>query len=454
MILTKLSHLVILTIILGMMTTGFVSAEILPVENIGGGKGYYDISSNPEGGTVIFDGKNKGITPVTVEVSTSGTPGHTISISKEGYRTWSSNQPGNPFEGETISINADLLFIPVTEPTTLPPTTIIGGGKGYYDISSNPEGGTVIFDGKNKGITPVTVEVSTSGTPGHTISISKEGYRTWSSNQPGNPFEGETVHVDADLVFIPITLPPTPIGGEKGYYYVMSSPSGAAVSLDGTNQGTTPINLEVSSTGTPGHTIGVAMPGYQSWSQYYPGNPPAGSTVTVNAVLSPMYQNGNIQVMSSPSGAYAVLDNGQNSMVTPGTFSSVSAGWHNVRVTKTGYYPYSQDVQVNAGGTRLGVSQPCPDLTTGEYINQLNPERGGYLRRHNLPGRNEPDCRQSCNRIPYRNPQKSRVPDLVFAVFCIFRSDYVCNRPARTGLEPVHRGPPCSFVPLGCGSIC
>ena len=351
MILTKLSHLVILTIILGMMTTGFVSAEILPVENIGGGKGYYDISSNPEGGTVIFDGKNKGITPVTVEVSTSGTPGHTISISKEGYRTWSSNQPGNPFEGETISINADLLFIPVTEPTTLPPTTIIGGGKGYYDISSNPEGGTVIFDGKNKGITPVTVEVSTSGTPGHTISISKEGYRTWSSNQPGNPFEGETVHVDADLVFIPITLPPTPIGGEKGYYYVMSSPSGAAVSLDGTNQGTTPINLEVSSTGTPGHTIGVAMPGYQSWSQYYPGNPPAGSTVTVNAVLSPMYQNGNIQVMSSPSGAYAVLDNGQNSMVTPGTFSSVSAGWHNVRVTKTGYYPYSQDVQVNAGGT-------------------------------------------------------------------------------------------------------
>jgi hypothetical protein len=39
-ILTKLSHLVILTIIIGMMTTGFVSAEILPVENIGGGKGF------------------------------------------------------------------------------------------------------------------------------------------------------------------------------------------------------------------------------------------------------------------------------------------------------------------------------------------------------------------------------------------------------------------------------
>ncbi len=350
MILTKLSYLVILTLIIGMMTIGFVSAEVLPVENIGGGKGYYDISSNPEGGTVIFDGSNRGTTPVNVEVSTSGTPGHTISISKAGYRTYTDYLTGNPGEGQTISINADLQFIPVTEPTTLPPTTIIGGGKGYYDISSNPEGGTVIFDGKNKGVTPVTVEVSSSGTPGHTISISKEGYRTWSSNEPGNPFEGETVHVDADLVFIPITLPPTPIGGDKGYYYVTSTPSGGSVTLDGTNQGPTPINLEVSSTGTPGHTIGVAMPGYQFWSQYYSGNPPAGSTVYVNAMLSPSYQAGNIQVGSSPSGAYAVLDNGQNTLVTPGTFSSVSVGWHNVRVTAAGYQPFSQDVQVNSGG--------------------------------------------------------------------------------------------------------
>ncbi len=343
-------YLLIFVLVIGMMTIGFVSAEILPGENIGGGQGYYGISSNPEGGTVIFDGSHKGTTPVTVTVSSSGTPGHSISISKAGYQTWTANEPGNPAEGETIYVDADLVFIPVTEPTTLPPTAIIGGGKGYYDILSNPEGGTVFFDGKNEGVTPVTVEVSTSGTPGHTISISKAGYQTWTANEPGNPFEGETVHVDADLVFIPITLPPTPIGGDTGYYYVTSSPSGAAVTLDGTNQGTTPINLEVSSTGTPGHTIGVAMPGYQSWSQYYPGNPPAGSTVTVNAVLSPIYQNGNIQVGSSPSGAYAVLDNGQNSLVTPGTFSSVSVGWHNIRVTAAGYQPFSQDVQVNSGG--------------------------------------------------------------------------------------------------------
>jgi len=374
---TKLRYLLIFALVIGMMTIGFVSAEELPVGNIGGGNGYYDISSNPEGGTVIFDGSAKGTTPVTVEVSNSGSPGHVISISKEGYQTWTRNYPGNPFEGETISITADLVFIPVTEPTTLPPTTIIGGGKGYYDISSTPEDGTVIFDGKNKGLTPLTVEVSSSGTPGHTISISKEGYQTWTTNEPGNPFEGETVHINAELVFIPITLPTTPIGGEKGYYYVTSSPSGAAVSLDGTGEGSTPVTLEVSATGSPGHTIGVSMPGYQSWSQYYAGNPPAGSTVNVNAVLTSNYQAGNIQVGSSPSGAYAVLDNGQNSLVTPGTFSSVSVGWHNVRITKSGYQPYATDIQVNSGGSAYVFGNLIQNVQQGSISVSSTPNGAG-----------------------------------------------------------------------------
>lgn len=376
MIITKIYYPLIFALIIGMMTIGFVSAEDLPIGNIGGGMGYYAISSNPEGGTVIFDGQNKGTTPVTVEVSTTGTPGHTISIMKSGYNTWTSYKSGNPSDGQTVYVDADLVFIPVTEPTTLPPT-VIGGGKGYYYISSNPPGATVNFDGKYKGLTPLTVEVSTSGTPGHTVSISKEGYQTWSTSEPGNPFEGETVYVSADLVYIPVTLPTTPIGGEKGYYYVTSSPSGGAVTFDGASWGATPVMIDVSSTGTPGHTITVAMSGYQSWSQYYASNPPAGSTVNVNAVLSPIYQNGNIQVMSSPSGAYAVLDNGQNSLVTPGTFYSVSVGWHNVRVTKSGYQTFSKDVQVNAGGTTSVSASMSPISQQGAISISSTPSGAG-----------------------------------------------------------------------------
>lgn len=373
----KIGYKVIFTLVIGMLIIGFVSAEDIQNGMVGSGKGYYSISSNPGGASVVFDGVHKGTTPVTVEVSTSGSPGHTISLSKAGYQPWSTYEPGNPGDDETIYVDADLVFIPVTEPTTIPTTTIIGGGAGYFDITSNPDGGTVIFDGKNKGLTPLTVEVSSSGTPGHTISITKEGYQPWSQYYSGNPFEGETIHVDAELVFIPITIPTTPIGGEKGYFSVSSSPSGASVSFDGINQGTSPVTIEVSSTGTPGHTISVSMPGYQSWSQYYSTNPPAGSTVYVNAVLSPMYQNGNIQVMSSPSGAYAVLDNGQNSLVTPGTFSSVAVGWHNVRVTKSGYQPYSIDIQVNSAGTTPVSANLVPISQQGSISVSSTPSGAG-----------------------------------------------------------------------------
>jgi hypothetical protein len=119
------------------------------------------------------------------------------------------------------------------------------------------------------------------------------------------------------------------------------------------------------------------MPNYQSWNQYYPGNPPEVSTVNVNAVLSPLYQNGNIQVMSSPSGAYAVLDNGQNSLVTPGTFSSVSVGWHNVRVTKSGYQYFSKDVQVNAGGTTPVSASLTPISQQGSISVSSTPNGAG-----------------------------------------------------------------------------
>ena len=75
----KLRYLLLAALVIGMMATGFVSAQITSDTQIGGGVGYYDITSSPSDATVIFDGSNKGTTPVTIDVSTSGTPGHTLS---------------------------------------------------------------------------------------------------------------------------------------------------------------------------------------------------------------------------------------------------------------------------------------------------------------------------------------------------------------------------------------
>ena len=43
-----------------------------------------------------------------------------------------------------------------------------------------------------------------------------------------------------------------PIGGDRGYYDISSSPSGASASVDGTSVGLTPTTATIYVTGTPG----------------------------------------------------------------------------------------------------------------------------------------------------------------------------------------------------------
>jgi hypothetical protein len=242
---------------------------------------------------------------------------------------------------------------------------LVGGTTGYYDITSTPGGATVTLDGTFIGTTPATASVYSTATPGHTISVEKAGYQAWSQYYAGNPAGGEHIAVHAALVLIP-TIAPTPLpGSQKGYYLVRSDPTGAGVEFDGVGYGLTPASISVSATGTPGHTITVFKSGYQTWSQFYPGNPAKDQTIDVFASLSPVVQTGNIFVTSNPSGASAVLDNGYDQLITPQTFSGVSSGWHNVRVSKSGYQPYSTSIEVKPGGTANVYATLAANQQTG-----------------------------------------------------------------------------------------
>jgi hypothetical protein len=250
----------------------------------------------------------------------------------------------------------------------------IGGAVGYYDISSTPSGAAASVDGTSVGTTPTTATLYVTGSPGHTVTVNKAGYELWSQYYAGNPAEGQHIAVNAVLVPIPTPTPTPPSpGSEKGYYSVTSSPSGGSVTFDGTNYGLTPVTISVSATGTPGHTITVSMPGYQTWSQYYSGNPAAGQTINVIANLNPITVPGTITVSSNPSGASAVLDSGYDQLTTPGTFYSVSPGWHTVQVSKSGYQPYSTSVQVTSGGTSNVYATLTPTQQTGSISISSNP---------------------------------------------------------------------------------
>ena len=241
---------------------------------------------------------------------------------------------------------------------------MIGGGTGYFEISSTPSGASVYFDGSYKGTSPVTVSVSSTGTPYHTIRVTKSGDEDYEQSYDGNPFEGETIHIYATLTPI--------IGGGKGYYSISSSPSGASVYFDGSYKGTSPVTVEVSSTGTPGHTVRMTLSGYQEWSNYYAGNPGTGETVYVFASLTPVQSYGSISVTSSPSGATAVLD-GASSQLTPCTFNNVVPGSHTIQVTRSGYSPWSTTTTVSAGrNTQVYASlSPLQPATGSIYVTSV-----------------------------------------------------------------------------------
>ncbi|MCU0630551.1 MAG: PEGA domain-containing protein [Methanoregulaceae archaeon] len=156
-----------------------------------------------------------------------------------------------------------------------------------------------------------------------------------------------------------------PIGGDTGYYYISSNPSGASASVDGTSVGLTPTTATLYVTGPPGHTVTVSKQGYQTWNQYFSGNPAAGQTINVYASLVPNVQTGTIYVSSSPSGASAVLDNGYDQIITPGSFYSVSTGYHTVQVSMAGYQPYSTNIPVSATATSNVYATLTPNQQVG-----------------------------------------------------------------------------------------
>ncbi len=174
-----------------------VHADLVPIpETPHAEMGFYRVNSDPAGGTVTLDGKDYGLTPVTISVSSAGTPGHTITISRSGYQTWSRSFTANPGPDQRIEVFATL--VPVNQ--QYGSTETLHAEMGFYRVNSDPSGGTVKIDGIDYGLTPVTVSVSSNGTPGHTITISRSGYQTWSRVYDGNPGPDQRIDVFATLI--------------------------------------------------------------------------------------------------------------------------------------------------------------------------------------------------------------------------------------------------------------
>ncbi len=326
-------------------TVNVVAAEAALVNvTLSAATGNLSITSNPLSASAAVNGVPKGSTPLIVSGLQPGV--YVVSFSKPGYS--SVNQTGVVEPGRAASVFAAL------EP--------LGGA---IAVSSNPTCANVDLDGNySGGCTPLTIGNVRPG--GHLLTFRKSGYITLN----------KTVTVYSDRTTqAAVTL--TPIYGALN---LLSTPSGAVITLDGTVRGETPLTIVDVNPGY--HNVTFTKTDYKP----YVAKPLVyvGRTTVLNPTLVSIY--GVLSVKSTPAGA-EVQVNGLPQGATPVVVTGLTPGKYNVSVRMVDYLPYSATASVSAGVT----TSLNPTLTYyfGNLSVSSNPA-GAELRVNGLPAGKTP----------------------------------------------------------------
>lgn len=213
---------------------------------------------------------------------------------------------------------------------------------GTLSISSTPPGATVFIDNAFKGITPVTLTDTATGS--HTLLLTRTGYEDYTRSfiiEPSTPATIGTTLTKS--VTEPTTSPPLSYGSIA----ITSVPPGATVNLDGRQRGTTPAVIPDVLPGN--HEVSLSLQGYDDWNQVVSVG--SGQTSAINAILVPAAaRTGSLAVTSDPPGAEIYIDNGFKG-VSPATISGLPPGTHTISVKLQDYADNTTSIIVMAGQT-------------------------------------------------------------------------------------------------------
>jgi len=298
---------------------------------------WFDVRSDPSDAYVCIDNYQCSYTPATF-IETPYT-WHTITVSKDGYRPWSSYEgTGSPGTAVVVAY-----LVPYTS------------SVGWLDI--NPFEAEVIIDGVDEGNGVMTIPLS----PGtHNLLLKKAGYYDYQ----------DTIMIIAGQTrsFAHGMTPYTQSSG-YGDLQIHSNPPGAAVTVNNNYKGITSSGSALYVTQlTPGtYTVRLTMPDYQPYTETAVVQ--AGIAYDIWATMVPATPSptpdttGQINVGSSPAGANVFLDNGLKGF-TPNVLSDIPAGSHTLTLRMNGYQDWTSTVNVAAGsytqvsGTLTPVSSP------------------------------------------------------------------------------------------------
>ena len=316
---------VILCVLVAMLT-GPVVAEITIEGGPGSAGNVYTtgsiyVDSSPPGATALLDGGTAYLyTPGTFSALPPGE--HTVILAKPGYQTLSKSVKVSTGGTVNIIVTLDQVVAP-----------------GSLSVSSTPKGAGLYIDGISQGKTDRIVGNLAPGS--HLVTLTLAGFTTWS--QMVTVKSGELTPVTATLI--------AEVNPTTGDLRVSSTPSGAAVYVNGNFEGTTPPDslLDITDLAPGAANVLLKKSGYADYQTTAVIE--SGKLVQVFATLQPapvQASTATAEITSTPGGANVYIDN-MFVGITPLTFQNVTPGTYTVQIRLDGYTPYSSTGQVVAG---------------------------------------------------------------------------------------------------------
>lgn len=196
-------------------------------------------------------------------------------------------------------------------------------------VTSTPPGATILDGGERVGETPGRIELLGGR---HELSVEKDGYKVWR----------EAITVTAGE---PQQLPEIVLVEADGILRILTTPAGAAVSVNGRYRGTTPAEVEL----TPGKPAKVTLskPGYETVSRSVtlPGRRGETLRVALEARV------GVVTVRATPADAALFVDGEPAGLAAREL--TLPAIPHRLEIRKAGYEDYVVEVTPKPGLPQL-----------------------------------------------------------------------------------------------------
>lgn len=218
-----------ITVSLGSNVTVTYTLRTLP--------GLFDIVAQPVEGEVSIDDVVVGTTPVSIELEEGP---HTVSINAQHYLPFVQTVE---IHGMGVKQRLDAELQPEKTKQEIHPTS--QDNETIIELTSQPPGARVLLNGEFRGLTPISLTVTSS--QDHQLILSKSGFIT----------ENQTVHGKQNKESINVQLIP-----EYGVVFVMCQPMDATLTVDGNVMGTASRRLSLT---TQPHKIEISKPGYETF---------------------------------------------------------------------------------------------------------------------------------------------------------------------------------------------